>query len=144
MQLTAHSLGLASIWRTGPVAYHQNMRRFFSLEEGDRIVAYLYLGYPDMGERPRRRSPAGERTVWHGRGLEWGVGLSTAGSGVFEARLLPATISYDKECRNRRAASTYYSLVNEARRNVKTLLRRALIVAAPIVWRKIRNRRRER
>ena len=30
-------------------------------------------------------------------------------SGVFEARLLPATISYDKECRNRRAASTYYS-----------------------------------
>jgi hypothetical protein len=27
---------------------------------------------------------------------------------------------------------------------VKTILRRALILAAPIVWRKIRNRRRER
>lgn len=65
MLLTAHSLGLGAIWRTGPVAYHANMRAFFGLEEGDRIVAYLYLGYPDMGERPRRRDPASEKTVWH-------------------------------------------------------------------------------
>ncbi len=65
MQLAAHSLGLASIWRTGPVAYHEHMRRFFGLEAGDGIVAYLYLGYPDMGERPRRRGPVDERTVWH-------------------------------------------------------------------------------
>jgi nitroreductase len=75
MQLTAHSLGLASIWRTGPVAYHENMRRFFGLKENGRIVAYLYVGYPDMGERPRRRSPAGERTIWHrGREADQGVG----------------------------------------------------------------------
>jgi nitroreductase len=74
MQLTAHSLGLASIWRTGPVAYHEHMRHFFGLDEGDSIVAYLYLGYPDMGERTRRRSPAAERTVWHdGRSAAPGV-----------------------------------------------------------------------
>ena len=60
MQLTAHALGLASMWRTGPIAYHEHMRAFFGLKEGDRIV-----GYPDMGERPRRRSPAAEWTVWH-------------------------------------------------------------------------------
>ena len=65
MQLTAHSLGLASIWRTGHVAYHEHMRGFFDLDEGDNIVAYLYLGYPDVGERPRRREPASARTVWH-------------------------------------------------------------------------------
>ncbi len=65
MQLTAHSLGLASIWRTGPVAYHPYMREFFGLEENDTIVAYLHLGYPDMGERPRRREPASSRTIWH-------------------------------------------------------------------------------
>ena len=75
MQLTAHSLGLASIWRTGPVAYHENMRRFFGLKENGRIVAYLYVGYPDMGDRPRRRSPAAERTIWHrGREADQGVG----------------------------------------------------------------------
>ena len=65
MQLTAHSLGLATIWRTGPVAYHPYMRDFFGLEENDRIVAYLYLGYPDMSEQPRRREPASAKTIWH-------------------------------------------------------------------------------
>jgi nitroreductase len=65
MQLTAHSLGLGVIWRTGPVAYHEHMREFFGLGDGDRIVAYLYVGYPDMGERPRRRKPVDEKTTWH-------------------------------------------------------------------------------
>jgi nitroreductase len=66
MQLTAHALGLATIWRTGPVAYHPYMRDFFGLEANDRIVAYLYLGYPDTTERSRRRrEPASSRTVWH-------------------------------------------------------------------------------
>lgn len=65
MQLTAHALGLGTIWRTGPVAYHEHMRGFFGLDEGDTIVAYLYLGYPDMGERPRRRKPVEQKTTWH-------------------------------------------------------------------------------
>ena len=67
MQLTAHALGLAAMWRTGPIVYHQEMRRFFGLKENDRIVAHVYLGYPDMGVRPRRREPANEKTVWHER-----------------------------------------------------------------------------
>src|SRR5215212_308604 len=65
MQLTAHALGLAAMWRTGPAAYHDHMREFFGLKEGDRVVAHLYVGYPDMGERPRRRQPATEKTIWH-------------------------------------------------------------------------------
>ena len=65
MLLTAHSFGLGAIWRTGPVAYHDHMRDFFGLEEGDSIVAYLYIGYPDMGERPRRREDVSEKTTWH-------------------------------------------------------------------------------
>jgi nitroreductase len=65
MQLTAHTLGLAAMWRTGPVVYHEKMRRFFGLKEGDRIVAHLYLGYSDLGARPRKREPANEKTVWH-------------------------------------------------------------------------------
>jgi len=65
MQLTAHALGLATIWRTGVQAYHPYMRDFFGLKDGDKIVAYLYLGYPDMEVRPRRRVPASSKTVWH-------------------------------------------------------------------------------
>jgi nitroreductase len=65
MQLAAHSLGLATMWRTGPVVYHERMREFFGLKDGDTMVAHLYVGYPDMAERPRRREPASEKTVWH-------------------------------------------------------------------------------
>ena len=65
MLLTAHALGLGAMWRTGPVACHDHMREFLDLEEGDKVVAHLYLGFPDMGERPRRRAPAKEKTVWH-------------------------------------------------------------------------------
>ena len=65
MQLTAHALGLGAMWRTGPVAYHDRMREFFGLKGGDRVVAHLFVGYPDMGERPRRRKPAKEKTTWH-------------------------------------------------------------------------------
>jgi nitroreductase len=66
MLLTAHALGLASMWRTGAVVYHDHMREFFGLEEGDMMVAHLYVGYPDMPQRPRRRQPVREKTVWHG------------------------------------------------------------------------------
>ncbi len=65
MQLTAHSLGLATIWRTGPSAYHPYMRGFLGLEGKDEVVAFLYLGYGDVDERPRRREPVSKRTTWH-------------------------------------------------------------------------------
>jgi nitroreductase len=65
MQLTAHALGLATMWRTGPVVYHKIMRELLGLKEGDIPVAHLYVGYPDMGERPRRREPASTKTIWH-------------------------------------------------------------------------------
>ncbi len=65
MQLTAHALGLGMMWRTGPIAYHDRMREFFDLKEGDTRVAHLYVGYPDMAERPRRREAAHEKTTWH-------------------------------------------------------------------------------
>lgn len=65
MQLTAHSLGLGAMWRTGPVAYHEHTRQFFNLENGDRLVAFLYIGYPDMPETRRRREPVERMTTWH-------------------------------------------------------------------------------
>src|SRR3712207_2123806 len=37
MLLTAHALGLATMWRTGAVAYQDHMREFFGLGEGAKI-----------------------------------------------------------------------------------------------------------
>ncbi len=65
MQLTAHSLGLGAMWRTGALAYHEYMREFFGLDnEGDKIVAYLYVGRPDLSETRRRREPVERMTTW--------------------------------------------------------------------------------
>lgn len=66
MQLAAHGMGLASIWRTGPVAYHPYMRDFLGMEAGDHTVAHLYVGHPDLDLRPRRRQPVAQKTTWHG------------------------------------------------------------------------------
>ena len=66
MQLAAHARGLATIWRTGPIAYHPYMRGFLGLEGEDMVVAFLYLGYgDDMVERPRKREAALTRTTWY-------------------------------------------------------------------------------
>lgn len=65
MQLTAHSLGLGTIWRTGAVAYHPHMREVFGLEGEDHVVSHLYMGYPDVPETKRKREPAASKTVWH-------------------------------------------------------------------------------
>lgn len=65
MQLTAHALGLGSIWRTGPTAYHEMMRGFLGLADGDSVVAFLYVGHPDMPETRRRRKPVEDFTVRH-------------------------------------------------------------------------------
>ncbi|WP_119067686.1 nitroreductase family protein [Rubrobacter indicoceani] len=65
MQLAAHALGLGSIWRTGPTAYHELTRRFLGLENGDAVVAFLYVGRPDMPETRRRRRPVEDFIVRH-------------------------------------------------------------------------------
>ena len=46
MQLAAHSIGLASIWRTGPVAYHEHMRAFFHLEAAPVRVTGFDTPFP--------------------------------------------------------------------------------------------------
>ncbi|MGI8650832.1 MAG: nitroreductase family protein [Rubrobacter sp.] len=65
MQLTAHALGLGSIWRTGPSAYHEKMRHFLGLEAGGRVVAFLYVGRSEMPQTRRRRKPAEDFAVRH-------------------------------------------------------------------------------
>lgn len=66
MMLAATSRGLASKWSTGALAENPAAKRWLGIDEQDRIVAYLYLGYaPDtMREMPAERRPA--EVVWRG------------------------------------------------------------------------------
>jgi nitroreductase len=69
MLLTAHSLGLASFWKTGKACYHSKMKEFFGLKQKDEVVALIYLGYPDMERKDSIRKPSVELTKW----IEGGV-----------------------------------------------------------------------
>ncbi|MDU0205090.1 nitroreductase family protein [Paenibacillus sp. MAH-36] len=65
MLLTAHSLGLGAIWRTGAPTYHAKMREAFGLGAKEELVGFIYLGYPDMAPPPKAaRTPFEQKTLW--------------------------------------------------------------------------------
>ncbi|WP_078553637.1 nitroreductase family protein [Bacillus alkalicellulosilyticus] len=64
MLLTAHSLGLGAIWRTGDLCYHPEVKAFFRLSEKGELLAFIYLGYPDMTKSPSKKKNINEVTKW--------------------------------------------------------------------------------
>jgi nitroreductase len=66
MLLTAHSLGLASIWRTGDPAYDADVKRHLGLNEQSHIIGFLYLGYPAIVPSRAKHTPAEVVTEWRG------------------------------------------------------------------------------
>ncbi|MDA0364474.1 MAG: nitroreductase [Chloroflexi bacterium] len=58
--LAAHAEGLAAKWSTGAMATMVAAREYFALAPDDRIVAYVYVGYPleDAKLRLPERAPA--------------------------------------------------------------------------------------
>jgi nitroreductase len=66
LMLAAHAAGLASKWSTGAMAAYPAAKAFLGLAPDDRIVGYIYLGYPDMPPPDGQRRPAASLTTWHG------------------------------------------------------------------------------
>ncbi|MEK3732311.1 nitroreductase [Paenibacillus sp. FSL M8-0334] len=64
MLLEIHALGLAAVWRTGEPCFHELMNKAFGLQPDDKMLGFLYLGYPDMEPKPGRRQSAASKTVW--------------------------------------------------------------------------------
>ena len=65
MLLAAHAAGLTSKWSTGGLATSIPAKTYLGIRPRDRIVGYVYLGYPSSGELEE-----GARTTplidWHG------------------------------------------------------------------------------
>ena len=65
MWLTAHALGVGSYWSTGSLAFREETREFFGLNEGDRALGFFYIGVPSAEPLPgRRMSEIGEKVTW--------------------------------------------------------------------------------
>ena len=62
--LAAHAYGLGAIWRSGPPMFDPLMKANFELRKDEEIVAFLYLGYPDMTPPEPRRTPVLDKTLW--------------------------------------------------------------------------------
>ena len=58
--LAAHAEGLAAKWSTGKLALSPGAEHYLGLAPGDRIVAFVYIGYPAQAGAPRgpQRTPA--------------------------------------------------------------------------------------
>lgn len=64
MLLTAHALGLGAIWRTGSVCYEDKVRDFFGLSKQGEVIAFIYIGYPDMEPIDMKKTNYKELTTW--------------------------------------------------------------------------------
>ena len=64
--LAAHGEGLVTKWSTGSLATMPPALEYFGLEEHDRIVGYIYLGYPPEGAEPVTATRAPATVNWQG------------------------------------------------------------------------------
>jgi len=62
--LAATALGLASRWRTGDAARDPAIKKFLGFTPDQLLIAFLYIGYPEVQIEPRQR--IGLKTVLHG------------------------------------------------------------------------------
>jgi nitroreductase len=63
LMLAATERGVGTYMRTGPLRDDPALRSLLGLEEDRRILAVVYVGYPEEVPQ-KRRTPASERTVW--------------------------------------------------------------------------------
>lgn len=69
IQLAASSLNIGSYWNSGGMTFHPEMKKYFSLNEEDILMGFLYLGVPvsDKEFKGRRVGIIQEKVIWIGQ-----------------------------------------------------------------------------
>jgi nitroreductase len=63
--LGATSKGFAAFWSSGGLTHHPALRREFNLEDDDRILGIIYLGYTDeLPQQGKRLIPLSDKIEW--------------------------------------------------------------------------------
>jgi len=69
MLLAAQALGLGAMWRTGDAAFDPAVKRFLGIPETAHLLAFVYLGYPEIVPPLKRDQSGRSKTVWLDGGL---------------------------------------------------------------------------
>lgn len=64
LMLLASAYGIGTFWATGGMAYSERIKQYLHLDEKDRCLGFIYVGYPE-GEWPQ-----GKRNIWLNK-VEW-------------------------------------------------------------------------
>jgi len=65
--LAAAARRLAVYWGTGGMTYHPAMKEYLGLQEADKVLGFLYLGYADGALAPGKRIvPMDKKVRWVG------------------------------------------------------------------------------
>jgi nitroreductase len=64
--LAAHASGLGAMLRTGPAAYHPSISEQLELAKGERVVGFVYVGFPAGDRAVTPRGSAAQRAQWLG------------------------------------------------------------------------------
>jgi nitroreductase len=62
--LAANAIGLGGHWRTGGPAREAEVKKFLGLSEKQQLIAFLYIGYPELPVPPAQRPGYEDRTQW--------------------------------------------------------------------------------
>lgn len=62
--LAAEAEGLAVKWRTGEWAEDVKVKEFLGFAPDQHLIAFLYIGYPEITPEPQPRPSFEDRTVW--------------------------------------------------------------------------------
>jgi nitroreductase len=62
--LAAHASGLGAKWRTGDASRDPLVKNFLGFSKDQYLIAFLYIGYPEMQMEPYKRVGFEDRTTW--------------------------------------------------------------------------------
>jgi nitroreductase len=64
MMLTATAHGIGCYWGTGGVTYFEEAKSFFSLNPNDKLLGFIFLGYPKSKLQISKRKPIQDKVIW--------------------------------------------------------------------------------
>lgn len=64
MCLVATAYGIGTYWSTGGLVYTESMKTFLGLQEKDRCLGLLYIGYPELEWPLGQRRPSEYYSKW--------------------------------------------------------------------------------